>query len=160
MEIERKWLLRTVPMRPADSKYWVDQFYLSVNPEVRLRRCVPNGDYPPKVPYRIAIKGDGSLSRKEIQCEVDEDFYEQVLDYVNLEPIKKHYLEYNIDGHEIGIAVILNDEKFIYAEVEFDSEQEALDYKFPWPELVIKEVTDDPQWKMKNYWSKIRLNNN
>lgn len=157
MEIERKWLLRKLPMQKPDAKYWIEQFYVSLEPEIRLRRCMPNGDYENKVPYRMTLKGDGTLSREEVETAVTEEFYQQALDMINLDPIQKHYLKYNVDGYVIEIGVILNDEKFIYAEVEFDSEEEAKNYEFPWPDLVEKEITYDPSYKMKNYWRRIRL---
>lgn len=143
-------------MVPADEKFWMEQFYVSLEPEVRLRRKKANGDYPVDIPYRMAIKGNGSLSRIEIQTPVEEDFYNQALDFVNEEPIQKHTLIYHVDGHEIGIAVVLNVEPFTYAEVEFESEEEANGYQFPWPDIVIREVTDEPEWKMKNYWKRTR----
>lgn len=164
LEIERKWLLRTLPMVPADEKFWIEQFYISLEPEVRLRRCMPNGNYENRIPYRMAIKGNGSLSRAEIQTAVDEDFYNQALDFINLDPIEKHHLNYkDVDGYEVSIAVVLEDVNkgrtgFTYAEVEFETEEEALAYKFPWPEIVIEEVTDKPEWKMKNYWQRTRSN--
>ena len=157
MEIERKWLLRRVPEKPPDSKYWIEQFYISTEPEIRLRRCMPDGDYENDVPYRMTLKGDGTLSRSEAEVPVLEQYYQTVLDIINLDPIQKHFLTYNVDGHKIEVSVILNDEKFIYAEVEFGTEEEALEFKFPWPEIVEKEVTEDPAYKMKNYWKRIRL---
>lgn len=157
MEIERKWLLKKLPQQEPDEKYWVEQFYLSLEPEVRLRRCSPNGDYENKVPYRITVKGNGTLSRQELESAIDEEFYEQALDFVNLEPIQKHYLVYHESGYEISVAVILNVETFVYAEVEFTSEEEANSYEFPWLDLVEKEVTDDQNFKMKNYWKRTRL---
>lgn len=163
-EIERKWLLRSLPFEEEESKYWIEQFYISTDPEVRLRRCMPNGNYENRIPYRLTIKGEGSLSRIEIQTAVDEDFYNQALDYVNLDPIQKHFISYKDKktGHKVEVGVVLEDVNkgrtpFTYAEVEFDSEEEAFAYQFPWPEIVIKEVTNDPEWKMKNYWRRTRL---
>lgn len=157
MEIERKWLLRTLPMRPANRKYWIEQFYISTEPEIRLRRCMPNGNYENEKPFVMTYKGNGSLSREEVETAVSEDFYEKMRDIVDLDPIQKHFLTYDdIDGHMVEISVILNDEKFVYAEVEFQSEDEANAYQFPWPELVVEEVTDNPDYKMKNYWKRIR----
>lgn len=158
MEIERKWLLRKLPMRPADRKYWIEQFYVSVDPEIRLRRCMPNGEYENTKPFVMTLKGNGSLAREEVETLITQEFYEQTLDMVNLDPIQKHFLTYdNVNGHMVEISVILNDEKFVYAEVEFASEEEALKFEFPWPDIVEKEVTDDPSYKMKNYWKRIRL---
>ena len=156
MEIERKWLLRQLPARPADSKYWIEQFYVSLEPEIRLRRCKPNGDYENTKPLVMTLKGNGTISREEVEIPITEEFYEKTLDMVNLDPIQKHFLKFFENGHVIEVSVILNDEKFVYAEVEFPSEAEANAYQFPWPDLVEREVTDDPNFKMKNYWKRIR----
>lgn len=156
MEIERKWLLRRLPAQHADAMYWVERFYLSTDPEVRLRRCKPNGTYEDKSPYVLTIKRDGTLSREEIETAVTEEFYESALDIVNLSPIQEHCLLFNHDGHVVEISILLNNEQYICAEVEFSSEEEAKAYEFPWPELVEKEVTEDPYYKMKNYWKRIK----
>lgn len=158
MEIERKWLLKALPKQSPSNHYFTELIYLSVEPEVRLRRCFSDGkDDFDRFPYCLSVKNNGTIARKKIWTEVSEDFYKQALDFTGLEPIKKHYFEYLLGEHEIDIAEVLNDEKFIYAEVEFGSEEEAMAYEFPWPELVIKEVTNDQNYKMKNYWKKVRL---
>jgi len=41
--------------------------------------------------------------------------------------------------------------------VEFNNELEAINYDFPWPSLVIEDVTENKEYKMKNYWRKTRL---
>lgn len=159
VEIERKWLLRGLPQREADAKYWVEQFYVCLKPEIRLRRERPNGDYENKCPFVMTLKGDGLLSRIEIETPVTEKFYEEVKDFMNLEPIQKHWLSYKVNGYEVGISVLLNKDGFIYAEVEFPSKEEAVTFEFPWPELVIEEVTMDSNYKMKNYWQKLNKDN-
>ena len=45
----------------------------------------------------------------------------------------------------------------MYAEVEFETEEDADNYVFPWPELIIREVTNEKEYKMKNYWKRTRL---
>ena len=45
---------------------------------------------------------------------------------------------------------------FIYAEVEFNSIEEANNFVWPWPEILISEETKNPEYKMKNYWIKSR----
>ncbi len=155
MEIERKWLLKKVPSVPADSLYWIEQFYVSTNPEIRLRRCMPHGNYENKVPYRLTIKGEGTLSRDEVETAVSERFYQDTLDMINLAPIQKHHLLYNVDNYIVEVSVVMIDDPFVYAEVEFATEQEAQDYKFPWPELVEREITEEKDFKMKNIWLRI-----
>lgn len=49
--------------------------------------------------------------------------------------------------------------KFIYAEVEFKNEEEMNKFIWPWPEILIKEVSDDPDWYLQNYWKRTRGEN-
>ena len=44
----------------------------------------------------------------------------------------------------------------MYAEVEFNSIEEANNFVWPWPEILISEETENPEFKMKNYWIKSR----
>lgn len=156
MEIERKWILSSLPSNIfPDGSYIIHQFYLSLNPEVRLRSCKALVDEIVKHPYRLAIKSEGTLERQEIQCDVYEDFFYEALDFIGLKPIKKEYFIFYTKGFKVEVSNVEN--SFIYAEVEFKSKEEAMSYNFPWPGLVVKEVTDDPSWKMKNYWKRTRL---
>lgn len=154
MEIERKWLLRQLPNRPPDKRYWTEQFYLSLKPEVRLRRK-KNRDTD-EVKYFLTLKGEGALARPEVETMVSEDFYNQALDLISYEPIQKNFLiYYDAQGNEVEVSIILGKQGFIYAEVEFNTEEEALAYDFPWPEFVEREITNDTEFKMKNFWSRI-----
>ena len=154
MEIERKWLLRTVPPVPPDSKTWVSQFYLSLDPEVRLRCAKGRASADNK--YFITIKSDGSLAREEVETTVDEDFYLRALDLKNCTELHKHCLTYTVGDKKVEVDVILNQPALVCAEVEFNTVIEAMKYEFPWPDLVIEEVTENPEYKMKNYWKKIQ----
>lgn len=137
----------------------MEQIYISTEPEVRLRKRRPDGDYPRGIPYRIAVKGEGTIARPEFQSEIDGSFYDDVVEYLQLTPIRKYIINYDDgNGHEVSIAHVDND--WFYAEVEFDSVEEALDYQFPWPDIEIADVTDDSKYKMKNYWKRTRLENN
>lgn len=149
MEIERKWLLREIPPNPitfAD----VEQFYVSIDPEVRLRKWESNG----ALGYVLTIKGNGTLVRDEIETDVSEQFYNDTLKFIDKEPIRKaFYIYQSNDGKEIDVSHVLNGKGFIYAEVEFRSIKAASDYEFPWPNIVIKEITEDKNYKMKNIWN-------
>jgi hypothetical protein len=157
-EIERKWLLKEIP------KGWYDysiirQFYLSVNPEVRLRK---KATYPKVlnskiyIDYIITVKGDGNLTRSETENHVTKLFYDDCLELIgDKNTIKKDYYRYFDGKHTVEISNVDNG-TFIYAEVEFKSEEEALAYTFPYSDLVITEITDNENYKMKNYWDKTR----
>lgn len=154
MEIERKWLLRRVPKWEPLDKSIKEQFYVSFTPEVRFRK--EYGLFQKDLFY-VTIKGEGSLSREEVERKIDKEYYETVERLCGGEAIKKYNYLYRIDGIFIEVNEIdeNNIEPFVYAEVEFHSEEEAMEYEFPWPELVIKEVTNDPNYKMKNVYKRI-----
>lgn len=152
MEIERKWLLRRVPTVKPNLESWMEQFYVSFNPEIRLRRVKPKFPTDEAPSYIMTLKGEGDLSRIEVETAVSEQFYLTTLDLVNCSPIEKNHLVYDVDGYKIEVNVVLGKEKLIYAEVEFGTEEEAKSYDFPWQELVEREVTYDPNYKMKSVW--------
>lgn len=95
MEIERKWILNRVPTEFKQIVHTqTEQLYLSTSPEVRLRHN-PASPYP----FRLTIKGEGTLTREEIQEEVSEDFFNEVKKFVGKPPIKKDYYIFNCGGY-------------------------------------------------------------
>lgn len=149
MEIERKWILKRVPTEfKLVRNSQVEQFYVSTNPEVRLRYNPASSE-----PFRITVKGEGTLSREEIETEISEDFYNQLKDFVNKPPIKKDYSIFNCGGYPLAVSIVDNG-AFIYAEIEFETEEQARSYQLPIDDAV--EVTEKSEYKMKNYWLKTR----
>ena len=149
MEIERKWILQRVPTEfRLVRNSQVEQFYISTSPEVRLRHNPASNE-----PFRITIKGEGTLSREEIETQVSENFYTQVKEFVNKSPIKKDDSIFNCGGYPLAVSVV-DDGAFIYAEVEFESEEQARDFQLPIDDAV--EVTENTEYKMKNYWLRTR----
>lgn len=156
-EIERKFLLSHLPRIKADEMWYVEQTYISIEPEVRIRNKKPMTSYFPKSYYNkylMTIKSDGSLTRNEIETPIYENFYNEAIDFIGKEPIKKEYFVYYIDNLRLEVSIVdkETDYSFIYAEVEFHSEEEAKAFKFPFPEILIEEITYQSDYKMKNYW--------
>ena len=149
MEIERKWILNRVPTEFKQIVHTqTEQLYLSTSPEVHLRYD-PTSPYP----FRLTIKGEGTLTREEIQEEVSEDFFNEVKKFVGKSPIKKDYYFFNRGGYPLEVSIV-DDGAFIYAEIEFETEEQARNYQLPIGDAV--EVTDNPEYKMKNYWLRTR----
>jgi len=73
-EIERKFLIESFPDDlPLKEAFQVYQAYLSIQPEVRIRRNVVNGK---DIAYYLAIKTDGKMVRKEVEFHIPrEHFY-------------------------------------------------------------------------------------
>ena len=163
MEIERKWLVSTVPDIPFDFKWEVYQSYLSAGtPEIRIRSqslLAVNGEHdeePVPLPfYMMTAKSDGDLSREEVEFYLSEEDYNELRGLIDAHPIHKTFYEFQMqDGHSIDVSIV--DQEWIYAEVEFESEEEAKAYEFPFPECNPRDVTNEPYYKMKNYWIRTR----
>ena len=155
-EIERKWILNEIPsnfdiLLEAD----VEQLYISMEPEVRIRKRIEKGKNP--ICF-MDVKGMGDLSRKEISTIISEEEFEEIKNIIAKPPITKKYYKLNIGEKkylEVSVVDQGTENEFIYAELEFDSEKEAKE--FVPPVKVTKEVTFDPKYKMKNYWKRTRL---
>ena len=166
LEIERKFLMQGFPENLCDSVTWqaeglsliteveIEQGYVSIEPEVRIHtaRDLATG----KIDYRLTLKSDGTLTRKEIVTDVSEEFYENARQMLAGAPIKKLYRKYAYGNYVLEVCFVDADSPtaFYYGEIEFASEKEAL--VFTPPEWLGEEVTDDASYKMKNYWKRTR----
>lgn len=165
MEIERKWLLSDLPKNlEADARYILQTSYISHGKnEVRIRSAFHDDSVGTKETwgeiycrYKLTIKGPGALSRTEVEFILSREQYDELSALIKPEPILKDYHEYHINGKRIEISRVDND--WVYAEVEFESEKEANDYVLPKEiqEVLVREITYEPEYKMKNYWSRTR----
>ena len=161
MEIERKWLFKSIAA-PKGTKilgeYFYKQAYISINPEVRIRsrRKADEDNFT----YALCIKSKGTLERIEVQKELTEkEFYElMVVGNIKEEDfIEKHFYKYSVNNHELtlGVTDIGRSTEFFYGEIEFNSSEDAV--LFTPPKWFGEEVTHDPQYKMSNFWEKTRI---
>ena len=168
MEIERKWLfnINEVPIELSNTITYYNQGYLSINPEVRIRNKIVKNNITgitTDKTYRLCIKGEGNLTRHEIQKDLTKEEYEALLEVGNLKPkdlIKKRYYTIKIDQYNLTVGIV--DEgtvsEFCYGEIEFDSEDLAK--KFNPPTWFKEDVTNNKYYKMKNYWKRTRVDRN
>ena len=166
MEIERQWLfdINKVPERFCFCHKDMEQSYLSLEPEVRLRKETPNLIFELVLKsdptYWITIKGNGDLSREEINKEITKEEYEALKRIGNItedKVIKKIHWETYIDQYKLELNIVDKgtENEFCYGEIEFGSEEEAL--AFEPLDYFGEEVTYDNSYKMKNYWKRTRL---
>ncbi|WP_252236043.1 CYTH domain-containing protein [Clostridium sp. ZS1] len=168
MEIERKWLfnINEVPIELSSTITYYTQGYLSINPEVRVRSKVVENlitNITTDKTYRLCIKGEGTLTRHEIQKDLTKEEYEDLLEVGNLKSenlIQKRYYTILVEQYMLTVGIV--DEgsinEFCYGEIEFDCEEEAKNFNPPtW---FGKDVTNDKSYKMKNYWKRTRLDRN
>ncbi|MBR6741930.1 MAG: CYTH domain-containing protein [Clostridia bacterium] len=125
MEIERKFLVSSLPNLTSADSSEIEQCYISVKPEIRLRR---RGDH-----YYITFKGEGSLSRAETEISISKNEYTELLSFATSRVIKKtRYVVPLEDGSSAECDVYGAElEGFAAVEVEFENEKDALEFKVP-----------------------------
>ena len=175
LEIERKWIvdysiiefLKTAPGVKKIRHLTNLQAYLSIDPEVRYRSAL-DVDSGKSYNY-VSYKTNGDLSREEYELEISmpsaikfakvirED--KSVREYRKSKFITKDYYVFEYDDFEFEISMVDNDRNFTYMEIEFKDIESANNYKIPEliDRFVMKEVTNDASYKMKNYWKRTRL---
>lgn len=154
-EIERKFLLDSFPDNlPLKEEKQVYQAYLSIDPEVRIRRNVIDGQ---DVAYYLAIKSGGGLVRQEVEFHISKEHFYALAKMITRPFIVKDFRIYELpDGLELECSYVDEgwDFEFMYAEVEFPSVEAAQNF-VPLPSFT-REVTHDSAYKMKNYWKRTR----
>jgi len=161
MEVERKWLFNDMEacnILITRDEFIYDQAYVSVSPEFRIRRKKRIHDM--KYTYLLCIKSKGALERIEIEKELSKLEFEQLMqvgDIKEQEFIKKHFYILSIGKYELstGVVDLHTDNEFIYGEIEFPTVEEA--QAFIPPDWFGREVTNEAEYKMANYWKKTRL---
>ena len=160
MEIERKWFMQSAPDLPELSHTRMEQCYLSLLPELRIRRyqdlTSENADR-----YDLTIKSEGLLAREEIIKELSEQEYRVLLEMNGgLPPIVKDHRTYAYGKYILEFSRVdpEREEGFTYAEVEFPTVEEAV--AFSPPDWFGEETTNRPERRMRSYWKQTRLNEN
>ena len=161
MEIERKWLVEGLPpLEKAENVFRMDQGYLTVRPTVRIRReALEGGD----THYILCIKGEGGLSRREVEVELTPAQFGELEEILPADLIPKTQWRYPLPGSltlEVNQVDRGRPTEFWYAEVEFPTESAALSWDpeaAGLGEYLSHEVTGQKGQSMGEYWIKTRL---
>ncbi|MEG2038121.1 MAG: hypothetical protein RRZ73_00190 [Oscillospiraceae bacterium] len=151
MEIERKFLINKFPQLPLITQAFMEQGYISTEPVVRIRSKQTDDG----TSYILCFKGKGTLVRQEIETEITEELFKQLKEFIGIPLIKKDWRLYSLDnGLELEVSCVDKGEstEFFYAEVEFESVEQAM--KFVPPVYLGKEVTEDTSFTMRSFWEK------
>lgn len=155
IEIERKFLLDSFPTDlPLKEEFQVYQAYLSINPEVRIRRNEKDGK---DTAYYLAIKSSGEMIRKEVEIPISKDHFYALAEMVSQPFITKDFRIYLLPNDlllECSHVDKGRDTEFMYAEVEFPNGQAAEAFELL-PNFMA-DVTSDSSYKMKNFWKRTR----
>lgn len=134
MEIERKFLIRTLPENLETYPHQtLEQAYLCTDPVVRVRR---SGDT-----YTLTCKSKGLMCREEYNLPLTQESYEHLKAKADGNVIRKTRYRIPLDG-KLTIELDLFAPPFadlIIAEVEFPSEEQAM--AFLPPDWFCEEVT-------------------
>lgn len=155
MEIERKFKLNEFPALPelAYVEQW--QGYLAVDPEVRIRKEVNHTEGWSR--YILCIKSVGDLVRHEVETALTKEQFDELVSLLQYPLIHKQLHVYRLeDGHVLECSRV-DEGVFSYAEVEFDTEEEANNW-VP-PDFLGPEMTYERGLRMRSYWSDRSLAN-
>ena len=171
-EIERKWLLKRLPDdRKALRSSSCYQIYVSKDPCIRITKRFASKPGLVKVTCGMTLKGVGDLSRRETNLEISNQQYLEIYRFIGgkVQPIEKVDYFYSLEGiidpskladldEQLRVSIVDQGtpNEFIYAEVEFLDEEDAMAFEFPFPECEAVDVTFDPNYKMVNYWYRTR----
>lgn len=150
LEIERKFWITDFPAGYPELKHLeTEQGYLVFEPvSVRIRssRNLGNGEEN----YILCIKSKGTLARHEVETILTGEQFAELAGLLDRPLIHKDYHSYQLpDGHILECSRV-DHGAFLYAEVEFSSEEEAN----AWTPLAClgKELTYDKRFTMGAYY--------
>ena len=147
-EIEKKWLIdkENIPydLNGADvKKYDIQQTYLCFDPEMRVRNYNNGASYEYTIKTNMTKDG---MVRDEVNVTINKEQYDNLIKKKEGKTI--HKTRYQFYDNEQVIAIdIFHDQLdgLAYVEIEFANEEEAKKYETP--SWVIKDVTDDVNYK-------------
>ena len=153
MEIERRWKIAGFPENlPLLRQAHMRQGYIATAPVVRIRtdgaRCV------------LCFKGKGTLAREEIETDIDAETFRRLEAFIGKPLVSKDYRVYALpDGRRLEVSLVDEDlpTRFFYAEVEFDTVEQAQAYVPPADIGLQEEMTEDRGFSMSAFWKRTRL---
>jgi CYTH domain-containing protein len=156
-EIEKKFIINELPnnIKLKNGKE-IHQTYLATGKEeIRVRKLMTKKE----TTFTMTIKKGEGLVREEIEFDITEGTYQQLLLNSNKTPIIKKRHKIELDEHKFDFDQYsnLNVVGLKTIEVEFESEQAAS--KFVKPEWFGKEVTEDKKYKNQNLWLSLNIKN-
>ena len=124
MEIERKFTVKELPDLSNYSFHIMEQGYLNTDPVVRVRKEDDN--------YYLTYKGKGLLAREEYNLPLNEEAYCHLVEKSDGIIIRKKRYLIPYEKYTIELDIFEEPyENLIIAEVEFESEEEAVGFQPP-----------------------------
>jgi len=138
VEIERKFLIKGIPDNIEKYDYHeIEQAYLTTNPVIRVRKSDDE--------YYMTYKGKGFISREEYNLPLTKEAYDTLKSKADGKIISKKRVLIPYQKYMIELDIFKGDyEGLVFAEVEFDSEEEAK--AFEKPDWFLEDVTEDRRY--------------
>jgi len=147
-EIERKWLIKEEDI-PYNLKgenvevYDIQQTYLCFDPEMRVRNYNNGEAYEYTMKTNMTKNG---LIRDEVNIDINKEQYDNLIKKKEGMTIHKTRYQFYDKGEIIAIDIFHDElDGLAYMEIEFKTKKESDNYKDP--DWVIKDVTDDINYK-------------
>jgi len=184
MEIERKWMVTGWPEKapagtgepggsaaqseaavqlPLLREQMMRQGYISIRPTVRIREEAETGGPTDHILCFKSPASKSGLSRQEIEFPITPDQFAGLEDLIGIPLIPKLRRTYLLpDGLHLEVSLVDEGKptEFMYAEVEFTTEDQARNWDPASAGLgayLNKEVTGEPGQSMGAYWELTRL---
>lgn len=160
MEIELKFLLPEYPEQLIEggelkviTRHSIDQTYLAIEDgqELRVRKItdLDSGE----VTFTHTFKDGKGISRKEIEYDISEGLYNQMIEAVKAVPLVKTRTTAVWNGITVEIDVYTQLQLTVI-EVEFDSLEEAESFKAP--EWFGQDVSTEKKYSNKTVWKELQ----
>ena len=139
MEIERKFLVNSLPNLSEFQGKTIKQGYISTDPVIRVRKM---DDL-----YTLTVKSKGHLVREEFELDLTPEQFEDLWKKVDNVYVSKTRYFIPLDATHIAeLDIYYEDlEELVTVEVEFDSTKDA--ERFMAPSWFGKDVTHDSRYK-------------
>lgn len=161
MEIERKFLLKSMPDISGALKKEIEQGYLCSGPVVRIRKS--NENYILTYKSRLGLSQDRAIQNDEVEMPLTKEAYEHLREKIDGKLVEKtRYVLPLPQQRKAELDIFkgrLNGLAFV--EVEFESEAAAEEFELPdwfgedvskniaFSNAYLSEVEDFAQWKEK-----------
>ncbi len=125
MEIERKFLIKELPLLQGYNTSKITQGYISIDPVIRVREMAPN--------YFLTVKSKGAMIREEFELAITQEQYASLCSKLEGVAIEKTRYFIPLDNHLTAELDIYKGalKGLITVEVEFSSSEEASCFNVP-----------------------------
>jgi len=160
IEIERKFLLKQSPQQLAAAGYItllseqrIEQTYLAMdsNEEIRVRKIMDMSTK--QTSYTHTFKRGNGLVREEIEYEISESIYGQMMKAFGYIPLTKNRITAKFGDHTVEID-IYDQIQLAVLELEFSSLEEAESYEAP--EWFGADISSEKQYSNKKVWRELQ----